>query len=71
MIFLIRPRNRKALNITFVRYQMKWFLTPILPSTSTGFLTVYPDSPKDISTLSGFDIWYDDLLGNQYDIIWR
>lgn len=29
------------------------------------------DTPIDISSLNGIDVWYDDLLGNQYNIIWR
>ena len=37
----------------------------------TGFDTLNFDTPLDISALYQMDLWYDDLLGNQYDIIWR
>lgn len=37
----------------------------------TGFNELKLDSPVDISGLHHIDLWYDDLLGNQYDIIWR
>jgi hypothetical protein len=37
----------------------------------TGFKTITPDTPVDISSLASIDLWYDDLLGNQYDIIWN
>jgi hypothetical protein len=40
-------------------------------TASTGLTSLTPNSPVDISTLSGIDVWYDDFLGNQYDIIWR
>lgn len=42
----------------------------ILTST-TGFKVLTLDTPLDISTYHHMDLWYDDLLGNQYDIIWR
>jgi len=38
---------------------------------STGFASITPDTPVDISTLANIGIWYDDLLGNQYAIIWQ
>ena len=37
----------------------------------TGFDMITFDTPIDISQLFQMDLWYDDLLGNQYDIIWR
>jgi hypothetical protein len=40
-------------------------------TAATGLTTLTPALPVDISALSGIDVWYDDLLGNQYDIIWR
>jgi hypothetical protein len=40
-------------------------------TTDSGFSVLTPDTPIDISSLYGMDVWYDDLLGNQYDIIWR
>jgi len=40
-------------------------------TSSTGFSTITLSTPIDISTLYQMDVWYDDLLGNQYDIIWR
>lgn len=40
-------------------------------TTQTGFRELVFDSPLDITALYQIDIWYDDMLGNQYDIIWR
>jgi hypothetical protein len=40
-------------------------------TTDTGFSSINLSTPIDISTLYQMDVWYDDLLGNQYDIIWR
>jgi hypothetical protein len=37
----------------------------------TGFNELKLDTPLDISDMHHIDLWYDDLLGNQYDIIWR
>jgi len=37
----------------------------------TGFTELKLDTPLDISSMHHIDLWYDDLLGNQYDIIWR
>ncbi|MFA5973758.1 MAG: hypothetical protein WC780_15510 [Lentimicrobiaceae bacterium] len=37
----------------------------------TGFNELKLDTPLDISSMHHIDLWYDDLLGNQYDIIWR
>lgn len=37
----------------------------------TGFNELKPETPLDISEMHQMDLWYDDLLGNQYDIIWR
>jgi len=38
---------------------------------TTGFLVINFNSPLDITSLYQIDIWYNDLLGNKYDIIWR
>jgi len=40
-------------------------------TSSTGLTVLTLDTPMDISSLNQMDLWYDDLLGNQYDIIWR
>lgn len=40
-------------------------------TSSTGFTDLTLETPLDISNLHHMDLWYDDLLGNQYDIIWR
>lgn len=40
-------------------------------TSSTGLTVLTLDTPIDISSLYQMDLWYDDLLGNQYDIIWR
>ncbi len=51
--------------------QMHQFYNSPHLTASTGLDVLTPDSPVDISTLNGIDVWYDDLLGNQYNIIWR
>jgi hypothetical protein len=51
--------------------QMHQFYNSPQLTAITGLDVLTPDSPVDISTLNGIDVWYDDLLGNQYDIIWR
>jgi hypothetical protein len=40
-------------------------------TTQTGFDELVFETPMDIGRLYQMDLWYDDLLGNQYDIIWR
>lgn len=40
-------------------------------TSKTGFTVISINPPLDISSLFQIDVWYDDLLGNQYDIIWR
>jgi len=37
----------------------------------TGFNELKLDTPLDISDMHHIDLWYDDLLGNQYDILWN
>jgi len=51
--------------------QMHQFYNSPQLTASTGMTVLTPETPVDISTLNGIDVWYDDLLGNQYDIIWR
>ena len=51
--------------------QMHQFYNSPQLTALTGMTVLTPDTPVDISTLTGMDVWYDDLLGNQYDIIWR
>ena len=40
-------------------------------AATTDISAIKFDSPFDIAALNQIDIWYDDLLGNKYDIIWR
>jgi hypothetical protein len=40
-------------------------------TSTTGFDELTFATPLDIADLHHMDLWYDDLLGNQYDIIWR
>ena len=40
-------------------------------SIKTGFTNINLSTPLDISSLHHIDIFYDDLLGNQYDIMWQ
>ncbi|MBA4311590.1 MAG: hypothetical protein C0417_03060 [Chlorobiaceae bacterium] len=39
-------------------------------TSKTGFTGLSIDPPMDISLLYNIGVWYDDLLGNQYVIIW-
>ncbi len=48
----------------------QFYNSPHLTSES-GLLVLTMETPVDISALNGIDVWYDDLLGNQYNIIWR
>lgn len=48
----------------------QFYSSPRLTS-STELTELILDTPIDISSLSQMDLWYDDLLGNSYDIIWR
>jgi len=57
--------------VQFTDNQMHQFYNSSKLTIDTGFSVLTPDSPIDISTLSGIDVWYDDIIGNQYDIIWR
>jgi hypothetical protein len=50
--------------------QGQFYSSPRLTS-STGLTGLTLDTPIDVSSLHQMDLWYDDLLGNQYDIIWR
>jgi len=51
--------------------QMHQFYNSPHLTASSDLSVLNLDSPLDISSLNGVDVWYDDLLGNQYDIIWR
>ncbi len=46
------------------------FNSPTL-DVSAGLPSFTFDTPFDMSKLFQIDIWYNDLLGNKYDIIWR
>ncbi len=48
----------------------QFYNSPHLTSES-GLLDLTMETPVDISALYVLNIWYDDLLGNQYNIIWR
>jgi len=50
--------------------QGQFYCSPRLTS-STGLTVLTLDTPIDTSSLCQMDLWYDDLLGNSYDIIWR
>jgi hypothetical protein len=51
--------------------QMHQFYNSPQLTASKDMTVLTPETPVDISTLNGIDVWYDDLLGNQYNIIWR
>jgi hypothetical protein len=51
--------------------QMHQFYNSTHIMAGSDFSVINLDTPLDISLLNGMDIWYDDLLGNQYNIIWR
>jgi hypothetical protein len=40
-------------------------------SIETGFSAIVPDSPVNISPFDMVALWYEDLLGNYYAIIWN
>lgn len=40
-------------------------------TSKTGFTDLTFEPPLDITTLHQAGLWYDDLLGNQYAVIWR
>jgi hypothetical protein len=52
------------------RQAHQFFNSSQLTATS-GFSVIDLNTPMDISSFFQMDVWYDDLLGNQYDIIWR
>lgn len=52
-------------------YEFREFYHSSWLSIETGFTVINLSTPLDISSLNGIDIIYDDLLGNQYDIIWQ
>ncbi|MDO9257505.1 MAG: hypothetical protein Q7U54_18450 [Bacteroidales bacterium] len=51
--------------------QMHQFYNSPHLNAGSDFSVITMDTPVDISSLNGIDVWYDDLLGNQYNIIWR
>jgi hypothetical protein len=51
--------------------QMHQFYNSPHITAGADFSVLTMETPLDISLLNGIDIWYDDLLGNQYNIIWR
>ena len=51
--------------------QMHQFYNSPHITASSDLSVLNLETPVDISLLNGIDIWYDDLLGNQYNIIWR
>lgn len=57
--------------LQFSDNQMKQFYNSQKLTDSSGFSKIDLDTPMDISSLYQIDIWYDDLLGDTYDIIWR
>jgi hypothetical protein len=57
--------------VQFCTNSMSQFYNSTRLTTATGFSVINFDTPIDISSLFQIDIWYNDLLGNSYDIIWR
>lgn len=51
--------------------QMHQFYNSPHITAGSDFSVLTMETPLDISMLNGIDVWYDDLLGNQYNIIWR
>jgi hypothetical protein len=52
-------------------YEFREFYHSSWLTNETGFTVINLSTPLDISSLHHIDIFYDDLLGNQYDIIWQ
>lgn len=57
--------------IQFTGSQANQFYSSPKLNTESGFTVINMSTPLDITALWQIDIWYDDLLGNSYDIIWR
>ena len=57
--------------VQFVDNKANQFYNSSNLTLASGFSILNFDTPLDISSLYQMDIWYDDLLGNKYDIIWR
>lgn len=57
--------------VQFCDNSMHQFFNSSNLTASTGFSVIDFNLAIDISTLYQIDIWYNDLLGNKYDIIWR
>lgn len=69
---LINPASIiSGVTIQYVDSQYNKFMDDSHLNPETGFTEVTFSTPVDISILTQMDIWYDDILGNTYDIIWR
>jgi len=69
---VINPANMLTeVMVQFCTNTMGQFYNSPRLTASSGFSVINFDTPLDISSLFQIDIWYNDLLGNKYDIIWR
>lgn len=69
---LINPESIISdVTIQYVDSQYNKFIDDSHLNPETGFTEVNFSPAVDISILTQIDIWYDDILGNKYDIIWR
>lgn len=57
--------------VQFCDNSMHQFFNSSNLTSSTGFSVIDFNPAIDIASLYQIDIWYSDLLGNKYDIIWR
>jgi hypothetical protein len=69
-ITLVNPENILTEVMVHLGNPQEFYTSPWL-TYETGFTVINLSTPLDISTLHHIDIFYDDLLGNQYDIIWQ
>jgi hypothetical protein len=67
---IVDPGNILTETMVHMGNPEEFYHSPWL-TNETGFTTINLSTPLDISSLHHIDIFYDDLLGNQYNIIWQ
>ncbi len=69
-ITIVNPLNILTDVMVHLGDPQEFYNSPWL-TIETGFDVINLSTPLDISSLHHIDIIYDDLLGNQYDILWH
>lgn len=67
---IVNPINLLTSVMVHLGNPQEFYNSPWL-TNETGFTVINLGAPLDISSLHHVDIFYDDILGNQYDIIWQ